>query len=165
MGSSCIQNAGLYPSSTYLKEMSAAPTPTSRDTAAHFAKDKFVCLPLRRFLTENSGLSEEATGVIKASWRSSTEQRYQDHMHKFSHYCIQNNINPAQADFKIGIKYLTQYFYTGVGYCSVNTAWSVLSSILKPENGTWCGRDPFVCRLLKGVFTPILGMSQCTLGT
>ena len=73
-------------------------------------------------------------------------------MYKFSHYCLQRNTNPTQANFKIGIEYLTQYFYTRVGYCSVNTASSVLSSILKPENGTSFGEDPLVCRLLKGVF-------------
>ena len=73
-------------------------------------------------------------------------------MYKFPHYCIQRNINPAQANFKIGIEYLIQYFYTGVSYSSVNTARSVLFSILKLENGTLFGEDPLVCRLLKRVF-------------
>ena len=125
---------------------------TSRDTAPHLEEEKFACLPFSRFLTENSESSEEATGIIEASWRSSTKQRYQGHMCKFSHYCLQRNINPAQADFKIGIEYLTQYFYTGVGYSSVNTARSVIFSILKPENGTSFEEEPLVCRLLKGVF-------------
>ena len=75
-------------------------------------------------------------------------------MYKFSHYCLQWNISPTQANFKIGIECLTQYFYTGIGYSSVNTASSVVSSILKPENGTSFGEDPLVCRLLKGIFNP-----------
>ena len=98
-------------------------------------------------------LSEEATGIIEASWRSSAKERYQGHMYKFSHYCLQRNTNPAQANFKIGIEYLTHYIYTGVGYSSVNIARSVLSYIVKPENGTSFGEDSLVCRLLKGVFS------------
>ena len=74
-------------------------------------------------------------------------------MQKFSQYCLERNINPTQANFKIGIKYLTQYFYTGVGYSSVKTARPVLYSILKPENGTSFGEYLLVSRLLKGVFS------------
>ena len=54
----------LFTSRKYLLHQS------SRDTAPHLEEDKFARLPLSRFLTENSGLSEEATGVIEASWRS-----------------------------------------------------------------------------------------------
>ena len=32
------------------------------------------------------------------------------------------NVDALQAATKIGIEYLTEYFYTGVGYSSVNTA-------------------------------------------
>ena len=73
-------------------------------------------------------------------------------MHRFSQYCLQKNIYPAQGNFKIGTEYLTRYFYTVVGYSSVNTAKLASSSILKPENGTSFGEDPSVCTLLKGVF-------------
>ena len=95
------------------------------------------------------------------------------HKYKFSHYCSQRNIISAQANFKRGIEYLTQYFYTGAGYSSVNTARSVLSSILESENGTSFMEYPLVCRLLNGVFKlrppyhaiPLLGMSQYALDT
>ena len=89
-------------------------------------------------------------------------------MHKFSHYCLQRNIDPTQANFTTDIEYLTQYFYTG--YSSVNTARSVLSSILKPENGILFEGNPLVWRLLKGAFnlrpslpwyTTIWGVSIC----
>ena len=73
-------------------------------------------------------------------------------MYKFSHYCLQRNINPAHANIRIGIEYLIQYFYSSVCYSSINTARSVLSSILKPQNGSSLREDPLVCRLLKGVF-------------
>ena len=66
--------------------------------------------------------------------------------------CLQRNVNPGQPIFKIGIEYLTQYLYTGVGYSSVTRTRSVLSSIIKPENGTSFEEDSLACILLKGVF-------------
>ena len=56
--------------------------------------------PLSRFLIENSGLYEEATDIIVASRRSSIRPRYPGQMYRFSQYCLQKNINPAQASFK-----------------------------------------------------------------
>ena len=44
--------------------------PTSTDTAPHVEEDGFARLSISRFLTENSGLSEETSGINEASWRS-----------------------------------------------------------------------------------------------
>ena len=73
-------------------------------------------------------------------------------MQRFTQYCHQQNFDPFQATTKIGIEYLTKYFHTGVGYSSVNTARSVLSTIIKTENDIPFGELPLVCRFLKGVF-------------
>ena len=52
----------------------------------------------------------------------------------------------------MGIEFLTEYFKTGVGYSSVNSARSALSSIIKPVFNVPFGKSSLVCRLLKGVF-------------
>ena len=52
----------------------------------------------------------------------------------------------------MGIEFLTEYFKTGVGYSSVNSARSALSSIIKPVCNVPFGKSPLVCRFLKGVF-------------
>ena len=52
----------------------------------------------------------------------------------------------------MGIEFLTEYFKTGVGYSSVNSARSALSSIIKPVCNVRFGKSPLVCRFLKGVF-------------
>ena len=56
------------------------------------------------------------------------------------------------------IEFLTEYFKTGVGYSSVNSARSALSSIIKPVCNVPFGKSPLVCRFLKGVFNirPVL---------
>ena len=67
------------------------------------------------------------------------------------HTVLSGNVDPFQATTKIDIEYLTNYFHTGVGY-SVNTARSVLSTIIKTENEIPFGELSLVCRFLKGVF-------------
>ena len=90
--------------------------------------------------------------MLEASWRPSTRKRYAGHLQRFTQYCHQGDVDPFQATTKIGIEYLTNYFHTGVGYSSVNTARSVLSTIIKTENEIPFGELPLVCRFLKGVF-------------
>ena len=48
--------------------------------------------------------------------------------------------------------YLTELFNQGLSYSAVNTARSALSSYILPENGVVCGQNPYICRLLKGIF-------------
>ena len=50
----------------------------------------------------------------------------------------------------MGIEFLTEYFKTRVGYSSVNSARSALSSIIKPVCNVPFGKS--VCTLVKGVF-------------
>ena len=52
----------------------------------------------------------------------------------------------------MGIEFLTEYFKTGVGYSSVNSGPSALSSIIKQVCNVPFGKSPVVCRLLIGVF-------------
>ena len=49
-------------------------------------------------------------------------------------------------------EYLAEHFHTGVGYSSVNTARSVLSTIIKTENWIPFGEFPLVCTSFKAVF-------------
>ena len=63
-------------------------------------------------------------------------------------------IDPIQTTTEIEIEFLTEYFKNGVGYSSVNSASSALSSIIKPV----FGKSALLCRLPKWVFNirPVL---------
>ena len=52
----------------------------------------------------------------------------------------------------MGIEFLTEYFKTRLGYSSVNSARSSLSSIIKPVCNVPFGNSPLVCRFLKEIF-------------
>ena len=60
-------------------------------------------------------------------------------MYGFIKYCYQRNVNPFQATTKTSIEDLTEYFHTGVGFSSINTARSFLFRIIKTENETSFG--------------------------
>ena len=82
--------------------------------------DMVVC-----HLESSSQKAMEFQSKLKTYWK---------HVQRFTQYCHQRNFNPFQVITKIGIEYLTEYFHTGVGYSSVNTAKSVLSTMTKIEN-------------------------------
>ena len=115
-------------------------------------ENRYSSLSLSRFIAESNGISKEAQDILEASWRPSTRKKYAGHLLRFTQYCHQRNVDPFQATTKIGIEYLTKYFHTGVGYSSVNTAKSVLSTIIKTENEITFEEMPLVRRFLKGVF-------------
>ena len=67
-----------------------------------------------------AGSSQKTAGYLKKLQASSK------HHGDVLQCCLQRNVNPAQAFFKIGIEYLTQYFYTGVDYSSVKNKVSTI---------------------------------------
>ena len=97
-------------------------------------ENKYSSLPLGRFIAESNGILKEAQDTLEASRRPSARKRYAGHVLQFTQYCHQRNVYPFQATTKTGVEYLTKYFHTGIGYSSVNTARSALSTIIKTEN-------------------------------
>ena len=81
-----------------------------------------------------------------------TGKRYNSHVERFVTFCCEGYTDPIQATTEMGIEFLTEYFKPGVGYSSVNSARSALSSIIKPVCNVPFGKSPLVRRLLKGVF-------------
>ena len=72
---------------------------------------------------------------------------YAGHVQRFTQYCYQRNVDPFQATTKVCIEYFTEYFHAGI-----NTARSVLSTILKTENKIPFWELSLVSRFLKRVF-------------
>ena len=105
-----------------------------------------------RLLTESNEVSKQAQKILDVLWWPSTEKRYAGHAQRLTQYCHQQNVDPFQATTKIGIDYLAEYFHTGVGYLSINSGRSVLSTIIKTENEIPFGELPVVCKFLKAVF-------------
>ena len=71
------------------------------------------------------------------------------HVQQFTQYFHQRNVDPFQGTTKKGIDYLTEYFHTRVGYSSVNTSRSALSTIIKTENKISLEELRLECRFIK----------------
>ena len=102
--------------------------------------------------TISAQLSTKAQNVIMASWRQGTLKQYQTHFIKWNLYCSKHHLDPLNATIENGIEFLTTLFDAGLGYSSINTARSALSTILPIHDGHKFGEHPLVIRFLKGVF-------------
>ena len=98
------------------------------------------------------GPSSTATKVMEESWKSGTREQYATYLQKWRHYCSSRSIDPICPSVEDGINFLAELYYSGIGYSAVNTARSVLSSIVTLPNNSSFGAQPMVCRFLKGVF-------------
>ena len=115
-------------------------------------KDEHAGGSFVRLFAESKSLSRYALEILSASWRVETGKRYNSHVERFVKFCRERYTDPIQATTEMGIEFSTEYFKTGEGYSSVNSACSALSSIIKPVCNVPFGKSPLVCRLLKGVF-------------
>jgi hypothetical protein len=101
---------------------------------------------------ENSGLSQEASAIIFLSWRTSTQRQYRSYLTKWCTFCCQRQINIFTPTEVVLIEFLTMLYKSGVGYSSINTARSALSSYLTLGKSVSVGQLPLVKRFLKGVY-------------
>ena len=115
-------------------------------------KDEHAGGSFVRLFAESKSMSRDALEILSASWRMGTEKRYNSHVERFVKFCRERYTDPIQATTEMEIEFLTEYFKTGVGYSSVNSARSALPSIIKPVCNVPFGKSPLVCRFLKGAF-------------
>ena len=105
-----------------------------------------------RLFAESKTLSRDALEILSASSRVGTGKRCNSHVERFAKFCRERHTDPIQATTEMGIEFLTEHFKTGIGYSSVNSTRSALSSIIKSVCNVKFGKSRLVCRLLKGVF-------------
>ena len=67
-------------------------------------------------------------------------------------FCCERGIGPISTSLDQPIEFLTKIFESDVGYSSVGTARSALSSALIMDNGISFGKHPLVQRFMKGIF-------------
>ena len=87
-----------------------------------------------------------------ASWRTGTTKQYHSYLRRWQEFCSHESIQPHNPGTVKAIELLTELVKSGLGYSAINTARSALSPVIVPTNGMAFGKDPSVCRFLKGVF-------------
>ena len=107
-----------------------------------------------RGLYTEQGLTQRTVDIIAASWKGSTKSQYQVYIKKWKHFCAERKISYLQVRLSDVLEFLTKMLDTDkVGYSTLNTARSALSSFLVVDDGRLpLGSHPVVNRFMKGVF-------------
>ena len=101
---------------------------------------------------QGAGISDKATALLLASWRSSTTKNYNSSWRVWEQWCVQSSTNPISPSLSDILNFIAYQFHQGKQYRSLNCYRSALSSVLAPIEGFDIGRHPLVCRILKGAF-------------
>ena len=94
-------------------------------------KDEHIGGPFVRLFAESKSLSRDALEILPASLRVGTARRNNSHIERFIKFCRQRYTDSSQATTEMGTELSNEYFKAGVGYSSINSARSALSSITK----------------------------------
>ncbi|CAC5420600.1 unnamed protein product [Mytilus coruscus] len=100
----------------------------------------------------NKGFSRETRKLLRASWRSGTQQDYACKFKRFNSWCSEREQDPYAATLGECADVLSQLYTSGLQYRTIAGCRSMLSSLLPPIDNVPIGQHPYMIRLLRGVF-------------
>ena len=100
---------------------------------------------------QSKGISSNASKLILAAWRPSTNSVYNSAWKKWHCWCIAREVDPLCPSLADITRFLAHSFDEGLEYRTINTYRSALSGVLPPMEGFPVGQHPLVVRLLKGI--------------
>ena len=98
------------------------------------------------------GFSTDTIDIILSSWREGTQSQYQSVAKKWFEFCEKNHCDVVSTPVPLAMSFLSELFHSGLSYSYINTARSVLSSLLHVDSHIAFGQLPIVKRFMKGVF-------------
>ena len=92
--------------------------------------------------------------MIVASWREGTTSQYQTYLQKWLEFCKQKHCDVLSPPLPLTLDFLSMLYEKGLSYSTINTARSMLSSILQlnVNSSIPFGQLPIVRRFMKGLF-------------
>ena len=99
-----------------------------------------------------AGVSTETAKVIISSWRESTIKQYGSHFKRWVRFCGEQQIDVINPSVNNILNYLTMLHQGNLGYSSVNTAKSMLSSLFSLLHKRDIGKEPLIRHFMKGIF-------------
>ena len=95
-------------------------------------------------------ISGKGAEIILAAWRPSTQRQYSVYLSKWVAFCGKRHCDTFQSSIPQIIEFLTGLYQDGFSYSAINSARSMLSSILITPRES--GKEILIKRFLKGVF-------------
>ena len=88
---------------------------------------------------------------IMKSWKQSTRKQYNSHIESWFKFC-RGKDNFIKPNISTVLAYLTSLYNKGLGYSSINTAWSAINSFLNLCRKVNINNNGRVSRFMKEVF-------------
>ena len=145
--------AGGSTSSTETITSNADSTIKTRPEIFFSKKSHIGYLSCLREKLQLKGFSESTIKIILGSWRDGTKSQYHSFTKKWFEFCDHHQCDYISPPLPFAIDFLAELFNAGLSYSSINTARSMLSSLICLENAHVAfGQIPTVKRFMKGVF-------------
>ncbi|XP_068726484.1 uncharacterized protein [Montipora capricornis] len=148
--SDCSSTALQPTLDTFPRQKTALTSNTGATPTVEEAKPDGVSTLRHSFRQYN--VSPEVTDIIMASWRSGTQKQYKVYLEKWILFCREREVNYCSPPISDALEFLMGLYAQGLGYSTLNTARSALSSILRISDCQNFGSHSLVVRFMKGVF-------------
>ena len=129
----------------------ALPSSGSRLTTP-IEENASVGIPFVREALARSGIHGQTADIIIDSWRPSTTKQYRCYIKKWLQFSNTRQIDPFNPPINSVLDFLTEQFSSGVGYSTINVAYSALSSVVARQGNDTICENKLIKRFLKGVF-------------
>ena len=108
------------------------------------------CMASVRSRLQTTGLSPEVRKILLASWRTSTQKRYEGPWQLWASWCLQRNKCPFSAAVADVLEFLSEQFNTrNLVYRTVGVYKACISQLHDPVDGQQLGS---LSRFMKGIF-------------
>ncbi|KAL9987010.1 hypothetical protein ACROYT_G001244 [Oculina patagonica] len=96
--------------------------------------------------------SPEVTDIIMASWRSGSKKQYKSYIEKWLVFCRARSVDYCSPPISDALEFLMKLYVKSLGYSTLTTARSALSSILRISDCDSFRSHSLVIRFMKSVF-------------
>ncbi|XP_035706240.1 uncharacterized protein LOC118435096 isoform X3 [Folsomia candida] len=96
---------------------------------------------------QNDQYPENVTKLLRSSCQDSTWKQYSSNFKKWTEYCTINNLPVWRPSINSILAFLAKLHDDGLGYTSINSMRSCLSTMIGKVDGQNIGTHPVVCRL------------------
>ena len=93
---------------------------------------------------EQRGISSQAADIIIRSWTCGTQKQYQPYIKKWLEFCHGRENNPYDPPIATVLDFVVSLHEKGLGYSTLNTARSAISTIVLPHNDVTIGSNPII---------------------
>ena len=97
-----------------------------------------------------AGISEQVIDILAKLWRTGTNAQYRTYLERWLQFCSKNQINVISPSINLVLGFLHEQYASELGYNSVDTAHSTLSTIIVTDSMP-VGQHPLIRQLMEGI--------------